>query len=536
MFEMDNKGYKRKKVGRYHTIVLFLALCVVCMPLFMCRETSDEDIPIHVPEDKSQSYSIESTIVTEEPIKRTFTIDKGDSIYGILAENGMSEEGIYEIIKATKGVFDISKILPGHEIDLIFAPESGQLTSLEYEISDVSRLIVAITEDGIDVKEKQSDLILPPSYSGGLKKVDVIVKKGDSIYDILHNLDISPHQIDIISKCAKKIFNLSGIRPDHALSVWITDTPPKRVGRLTYQIDDLTTLIIVPEDGTFKVEKHTIDMDVKYERAQGRIESSLYESGIQAGLAPEVVMELTDIFAWDINFFTDIRVGDAYTVLYEKYYIEDKFKGYGRVIAARFINQGRQHTAIYYNNGKGTKGYYNEDGKPIRKLFLKAPLNYRRISSGFSYHRMHPVYHVVRPHLGVDYAAPTGTPVVALGDGKVIYKGWCNGFGNQIRIKHRGGYYTYYGHFSRFARGMHVGKHVSQGQVIGYVGATGVATGSHLDFRVRYKNKFINPLRLKPVTGPPLKGEALAEFKNISKQRLAMLDDSRFTIGMNVGN
>ncbi len=536
MFEMDNKDYKRKKVGRYYIIILVLALCVLCMPLFMCRETSDEDTPIHVPEGKSQSYSIESTTVTKEPIKRTFTIDKGDSIYGILSENGIPEEDIYEIIKATKGVFDISRILPGHEIDLIFAPVGGQLISLKYEISEFSRLIVTIMKDGIDVKQEDVDLILPSTYSGTLRKVDVIVKKGDSIYDILHALNISPYQIDIISRCAKKTFNLSGIKPDHALNIWITDTSPTRVGRLTYQIDDLTKLVIVPEDGKFKAEKHTIDMDVKYERAQGKIESSLYESGIQAGLAPEVVMELTDIFAWDINFFTDIRSGDEYTVLYEKYYIEDKFKGYGRVIAARFINQGRQHIAIYYNNGSGIKGYYNKDGRPIRKLFLKAPLNYRRISSGFSYHRMHPVYHVVRPHLGVDYSAPTGTPVVALGDGKVIYKGWCNGFGNQIRIKHRGRYYTYYGHLSRFARGMHVGKHVSQGQVIGYVGITGVATGPHLDFRVKHKNGFINPLRLKPVTGPALKGEALAEFKNISSKRFAMLDDYRFTIGMNVSN
>jgi len=241
-------------------------------------------------------------------------------------------------------------------------------------------------------------------------------------------------------------------------------------------------------------------------------------------------MDLTDIFAWDINFFTDIRDGDTYTVLYEKYYVGDTFKGYGRVIAARFINQGQKHVAVYFNDGNGTRGYYDEKGKPIQKLFLKAPLNYRRISSGFTYHRMHPVFHKVRPHLGVDYAAPTGTPVVALGDGKIIFKGWSNGFGESIRIKHRNGYISYYGHFSRYARGMKKEKKVDQGQVVGYVGMTGVATGPHLDFRIKYNGKFINPLKLKSVTGPPLKGANLASFKENSTKNLAMLDDPSLNI------
>ena len=245
-----------------------------------------------------------------------------------------------------------------------------------------------------------------------------------------------------------------------------------------------------------------------------------------------MVMDLTDIFAWDINFFTDIRDGDTYTVLYEKYYVGDTFKGYGRVVAARFMNQREEHVALYFEDGSGNKGYYDDQGKPIQKLFLKAPLNYRRISSGFTYHRMHPVYHKMRAHLGVDYAAPTGTPIVALGDGKVILKGWTNGFGKSIQIKHRNNYVTYYGHLSRYAKGIDKGRQVSQGQVIGYVGMTGVATGPHLDFRVRYNGNFINPLKLKSVTGPPLKGTELAAFKDISTKRLAMLVDPALNIAV----
>ncbi|HOO45370.1 MAG TPA: M23 family metallopeptidase, partial [Deltaproteobacteria bacterium] len=186
---------------------------------------------------------------------------------------------------------------------------------------------------------------------------------------------------------------------------------------------------------------------------------------------------------------------------------------------------------VYFDNHKGVSGYYDAQGKPIQKLFLKALLNYRRISSGFSYNRMHPVYHKMRPHLGVDYAAPTGTPIVALGDGKVVYKGWSNGFGESLRIQHRNGYITYYGHLSRYAKGMSKGKQVKQGQVIGYVGATGVATGPHLDFRVKSGGSFINPLKLKSVTGPALKGNELNEFKEKAAGSLVMLDDPSLNNG-----
>jgi murein DD-endopeptidase MepM/ murein hydrolase activator NlpD len=236
-------------------------------------------------------------------------------------------------------------------------------------------------------------------------------------------------------------------------------------------------------------------------------------------------MDLADIFGWDINFFTEIQDGDTFTVLYEKYNVQDKFKGYGRVLAARFVVKGVEHLAVYYDNNKGMHGYYDEHGKPIRKLFLKAPLNYRRISSGFSYHRLHPVFHVQRPHLGVDYAAPSGTPVVALGEGRISACGWSGGFGKAITIMHPGGYITHYGHLRGFAKGITKGRRVAQGDVIGYVGATGIATGPHLDFRVQYRGKFTNPLHLEPVNGPSLKGPVLARFRQQSLKELTLLDD-----------
>ena len=175
--------------------------------------------------------------------------------------------------------------------------------------------------------------------------------------------------------------------------MWVTGESPKKLEKLIYEINPVTYLEVLPKDGIFKARTRTRALETSVERAHGTITNSLYESAVKSGLSPEIVMDLTDIFGWDINFFTDIQDGDTFTVLYEKYSVQDKFRGYGRVLAARFVVKGEEHLAVYFDN-KGKHGYYDEHGKPIRKLFLKAPLNYRRISSGFSYHRLHPVFHV----------------------------------------------------------------------------------------------------------------------------------------------
>ncbi len=486
----------------------------------------DVVLPEHDVE-KGQDYSalVPAPDASAEPIRKISTIDRGDSFYAILMQNGVSARQAYDILNETKPVFDLSKIVPGRELVLIFSPDNQDLIGIEYSISDISRLDVSINGESIDARKQEISRVLPSGYSGRIKQTDYIVEKGDNLYNVLRSNGVCDYQIGLVIKSVNKVYNLSGIIPGNAMSIWVTEEEPARLARLTYEIDYLNLLEVVPENGAYKATKQTFDVDVRHERAEGTINSSLYESAIQAGLSPEVVMALSDIFAWDINFFTDIRQGDHYTVIYERYYVKDTFRGYGRVVAARFVNQGSPHVAVYFDDGDGVKGYYDEEGKPIRKLFLKAPLNYRRISSGFSHRRIHPIYQVARPHLGVDYAAPTGTPVVALGNGTVTFKGTSGGFGKSIQITHQAGYVTYYGHLSGYAKGISKGTRVSQGEVIGYVGSTGVSTGPHLDFRVRHNGKFINPLKLKPVNGPPLKGKSLARYKEFSTKRLAMLDD-----------
>jgi murein DD-endopeptidase MepM/ murein hydrolase activator NlpD len=529
------KGNKRKIIY----LAVMIALVTGSFWVFLGGDLGSADVlPVHDAE-KAKEYA--RLIERQEPSNRavnkvSLTVAEGDTFSGVLQKYGISERQAKDIRKAVKEVFDLSKVSAGHELTLVFSQNAQTLRGIEYEIGDYSKLQVSIQGEKIEAQTQQIDRILKPKIleqqesinNNEVRQVDLKVKRGDNIFSLLKACGICTTQIHSLFHSIKREYNLADIVPGHPLKVWLTRESPAKLTKLTYDITPVSYIEVTPKDGLFKAQTLTRPMEVVCERAEGTVKSSLYDSAVQSGLSPEIVMDLSDIFGWDINFFTDIQKGDTYTVLYEKYYVENKFKGYGRVVAARFVTQGEEHMAIYFDDGKGNHGYYDEHGQPIRKLFLKAPLNYRRISSGFTTSRMHPIFHVQRPHLGVDYAAPTGTPVVALGEGRIISIGWASGFGQSIQIKHPGGYVTYYGHLSRFAKGMVKGKSVSQGDVIGYVGMTGFTTGPHLDFRVRHCGTFTNPLKLAPVNGSPLHGKALAGFKQASLKRLTMLDDTNF--------
>ena len=308
-----------------------------------------------------------------------------------------------------------------------------------------------------------------------------------------------------------KVFSVKGIRPGCKLT-------------LVFKQGVLKQCILVPTQTKryvftltpYGIVSH-IDTPPKHvflAVAEGTIEDNLYNSALANHIDPALILELADIFAWDINFFTDIRPGDHYRFIYEKIYIDGKFVRNGRILAAEFINQGRRYEAFFFQTEDGHADYYDENGKSLRKAFLKAPLRYKRISSYFSYHRRHPILGIVRPHLGIDYAAPIGTPVEAVADGRIVYIGWRGGYGKFIKIQHNHIYASTYGHLSRFAKGLRRGSWVKQGQVIGYVGMTGLATGPHLDFRFIKNGRFINYLKFKSPSGRPLSRKYLPLFKN----------------------
>ena len=236
------------------------------------------------------------------------------------------------------------------------------------------------------------------------------------------------------------------------------------------------------------------------------IRSSLWNDMLDAGASPLIIVELADIYAWTVDFF-GLQEGDRFRVLYTQDVCEGEVIGIASVPYAVFTRGDKDFPALYFDQQDGGNKYWNQKGESMRKAFLKAPLKFTRISSGFSYHRLHPVHGTVRAHTGVDYAAPTGTPVMSIGDGTVISKGWGGGGGNTVKIRHNSVYTTAYLHLSKYASGLKVGDRVHQGQVIGYVGMTGTATGPHLDFRVWKNGTPINPLTMESPSGEPVREE-----------------------------
>jgi murein DD-endopeptidase MepM/ murein hydrolase activator NlpD len=312
---------------------------------------------------------------------------------------------------------------------------------------------------------------------------------------------------------AKDVYNLSRIQAGKVITVVSSDE--NQFSRLEYSVDPLQTLIVSSSAGVLRAELLQKTVQTEVEEIGGFISGSLYSSLSQVGEKDELVIKFADIFEWDIDFFKDLQQGDSYKIIFEKKYVEGETLGYGEILAAELTNKGTTYTAIgYKRNGK--LEYFSPDGKAMRKAFLAAPLKFSRISSGFTKSRYHPVLKRSRPHYGIDYAAPTGTPVRTIGNGKVILAGWAGGAGKTIKVQHDRSISTVYCHLSRFAKGIRVGANVSQGQVIGYVGSTGLATGPHLDFRYLKNGKYINFLSIKAPQAEPLSRSEIAEFQTAS--------------------
>jgi murein DD-endopeptidase MepM/ murein hydrolase activator NlpD len=261
-----------------------------------------------------------------------------------------------------------------------------------------------------------------------------------------------------------------------------------------------------------------VDIPVRIDTVavNGELTSNLYEAFVSKGETGALIQQVTKIFAWDLDFFKDPRQGDEFSLLVEKKYGEDgSFRGYGQVLSAKYVNRGKEYCGILYNGN-----YFNQDGGSLEKMLMKAPLNYVRVSSGFSAARLHPVLGVSRPHWGIDYAGPKNTKILAAGDGTVEYSKWVNGYGKTIKIRHNGVYNTYYAHLNGYAAGISAGRRVKQGEVIGYMGMTGLATGVHLDYRVEFNGRYINPASLKMEAK---QGVAKSEWKEFCDHRDLML-------------
>ncbi|MBU2542058.1 peptidoglycan DD-metalloendopeptidase family protein [Patescibacteria group bacterium] len=284
-----------------------------------------------------------------------------------------------------------------------------------------------------------------------------------------------------------------------------------------YEKDKEEIVRVSLENGEYKCEKIPIEYEIKTKKLSGIIEESLWLSGLEAGLTEELILEFADVFAWTVDFSVEVRKGDSFKVLFEERYRDGEYVGINKVLAGSFVNDGKEYKAYLFEDVDGKPAYYNEAGEAMIKQFLKAPLRYNRITSGYTYARFHPVTQRTGPHLAIDYAAVIGTPVMAVGDGTVVSAGWNGGYGNYIDIHHNDVYSTQYAHLSAYAKGIKYGAKVTQGQVIGYVGSTGWSTGPHLHYQIKKYGTLVNPMDIELPAGDPVPEEKRGEFERVMR-------------------
>ena len=353
------------------------------------------------------------------------------------------------------------------------------------------------------------------------------VKNGDYFGGLMYKAGLDDNRLYNVISSSEGVFDIRRIKVGNRYEFFFERDSLGNKGRAAYFLyerDAMSNVLFSLQDSLYvKILDKEVERTRKY--AEVVINSSLWNDISAAGATPVLALKLADIFAWTIDFFA-LRKGDSFKVVYDELSCNGDFIDVDGVIYCEFIHNGMLYKSVMFKDGDNGGIYWNEKGESLRKAFLKAPLNFTRISSRFTYNRKHPIYKVVRPHTGVDYAAPMGTPVVAIGDGTVIGKGWGGGGGNTVKIRHNSVYTTAYLHLSRFGEGIRQGARVRQGQVIGYVGSTGASTGPHLDFRVWKNGTPIDPLKMEsPSVGPVSKEntEAFLVTYRLAKRELDSL-------------
>lgn len=342
------------------------------------------------------------------------------------------------------------------------------------------------------------------------QQTETVVGTGATWSELLEDMDFDPQTIFQATEAARKVFNLRSLRPGNKVTV--VRSHAGKLRSVDYRIDPEHELIIDRDQEAFQGRIKETPGTINTVAVSGKVGGSLFDGVISAGEKPELAVRLAMIFAWDVDFNTDTQPGDIFRLVVEKKsYPDGSEPSYGRILAAEYVNAGHPFQAVLFHDPNGRPAYYSADGKSLQKAFLRSPLRFAaRVSSHFSLHRYHPILKIVRPHLGTDYAAPVGTPVQTIADGRVEFAGRKGGDGNLVLIAHSRGYETYYMHLSRVL--VRTGQQVRQGQRIGLVGATGLATGPHLDFRIRQRGRFVNFERLKLPPARPVAKSDWAEF------------------------
>lgn len=359
-----------------------------------------------------------------------------------------------------------------------------------------------------------------PAEADPVESLTLEVHPGDTLDGLFREANLSMVDLANILQIDEARRYLRALHPGDVLRIRHENG---NILSLDRELDIRSSLAVARTDNGFTAQVTSLPIEHRMVTASGRITSSLFESAQDAHISERLIMNLAQVFEYDIDFVRDIGPGDEFAVVYEELWRDGTKLGEGDILAAEFVNHGARYTAIRYEDKDGHVGYYDHDGKPLRKAFVRAPLAFTRISSGFNPGRRHPILNTIRAHQGVDYAAPVGTPVKAAGDGRIIFRGWKGGYGNTIIVQHAGNITTLYGHMSRFGASRY-GARVHQGDVIGFVGATGLATGPHLHFEFRKNGVHLNPRTVILPDAAPLTNQELTAFRIAEKPLLQRLD------------
>jgi hypothetical protein len=364
---------------------------------------------------------------------------------------------------------------------------------------------------------------LPPSD----ELIEGALGPGDTLAAALGSHGVDGALVDRLARKLRDLYDFRFARPGHRYRLELDDQG--ELVSFEYVVSRLERYRVEAGDHGWVAQREEIPIIHRRTRIAGVVTSTLYDSIQDLGEDPQLAADFAGIFAWDVDFSRSVQPGDEFRIHYERNYVADDeghetYVGPGRILAARYSGAGGDHTAVYYETEPGRGGYYRPDGVSVERRFLAAPLNYSRISSSFSRARFHPILKITRPHHGIDYAAPIGTPIWAVADGTVVFKGWQGTNGRFVKLRHADGYVSEYAHLSRFAPGLRVGLRVRQKQVIGEVGQSGLATGPHVCFRIRRNGEYVNPGRLRLGTGgAPIPADERESFVAVRDRLLAEL-------------
>ncbi|WP_372876909.1 peptidoglycan DD-metalloendopeptidase family protein [Pseudomonas sp.] len=356
----------------------------------------------------------------------------------------------------------------------------------------------------------------------------VRVANGDTLSTIFADVGLSAGSLHEVLSSSKEAKQFSRLKVGQTLAFRLS--ADGQLESLSSELSDLESINLSKDDNGFTFKRDTVKPDVRTTYAHGVINSSLFLSAKRAGLSHGLTMDLANIFGYDIDFAMDIRDGDEFELVYEEKVVNDKRVGTGSILSARFTNRGKTYTAVRYTDKRGNTSYYSADGTSMRKAFLRTPVDFARISSRFSNGRRHPILNKIRAHKGVDYAAARGTPIKAAGDGKISLAGRKGGYGNTVVLQHGSRYRTLYAHMQGFAKGIRTGGNVKQGQIIGYIGTTGLSTGPHLHYEFQVNGTHVDPLSQKLPMADPIARNEKQRFMQLSTPLMARMDQEKTTL------